>query len=52
MEMDKEGVAGFIFLCTGIYGLVFSFQLSMGKWNELSQSIPLAFLSCFAFQAS
>lgn len=32
--MGKEGVAGFIFLCTGIYGLVFSFQLSMGKWNE------------------
>lgn len=32
--MDKEGVGSLIFLFAGVYGLVFSIQLPMGKWNE------------------
>ena len=32
--MNKEHVGGLIFLLTGIYGLIFSHGLPMGRWNE------------------
>jgi len=32
--MNKEHVGGLIFLLTGIYGLIFSLGLPMGRWNE------------------
>jgi putative tricarboxylic transport membrane protein len=32
--MNKEYVGGLIFLLTGIYGLIFSLGLPMGRWNE------------------
>ena len=32
--MNKEHVGGLIFLLTGIYGLIFSLSLPMGRWNE------------------
>ncbi len=32
--MTKDRAAGLLFLLTGIYGLFFSIQLPMGKWNE------------------
>jgi len=32
--MKKEHTAGLIFLLVGIYGLIYSSQLPLGKWNE------------------
>jgi putative tricarboxylic transport membrane protein len=32
--MSKEGSGGLIFLAAGIYGLIFSIQLPLGKWNQ------------------
>jgi putative tricarboxylic transport membrane protein len=32
--MTKDRAASLLFLCTGIYGFVFSVQLPMGRWNE------------------
>ncbi len=32
--MKKERGGGLIFLVAGIYGLVFSLRLPMGRWNE------------------
>ena len=32
--MNKEHVGGLIFLLTGIYGLIFSLGLPMGRWTE------------------
>lgn len=32
--MNKEAAGGIIFLFTGIYGLIFSIHLPMGKWKE------------------
>lgn len=32
--MTKDRAASLLFLLTGIYGLFFSIQLPMGKWNE------------------
>lgn len=41
--MKKERAGGLIFLFTGIYGLIFSIQLPMGKWNEPGPGVfPLA----------
>jgi putative tricarboxylic transport membrane protein len=32
--MTKERCGSVIFLAVGIYGLIFSFQLPLGRWNE------------------
>jgi putative tricarboxylic transport membrane protein len=32
--MTKDRAASLLFLCTGVYGFVFSVQLPMGRWNE------------------
>jgi putative tricarboxylic transport membrane protein len=32
--MNKEHFGGLIFLLTGVYGLIFSHTLPMGRWNE------------------
>ena len=32
--MTNDRAASLLFLCTGIYGFVFSVQLPMGRWNE------------------
>lgn len=32
--MTNDRAASLLFFCTGIYGLYFSLQLPMGKWNE------------------
>lgn len=32
--MTKDRAAGLLFLCSGLYGFYFSFQLPMGRWNE------------------
>lgn len=32
--MKKEHTAGLIFLLVGVYGLIYSSQLPLGKWNE------------------
>jgi putative tricarboxylic transport membrane protein len=32
--MSKERGGGLIFLAVGIYGLIFSIQLRLGRWNE------------------
>jgi putative tricarboxylic transport membrane protein len=34
ITMTKDRAASLLFLLTGIYGLFFSIQLPMGKWNE------------------
>jgi putative tricarboxylic transport membrane protein len=34
IEMTKEGNASLVFLLVGLYGLIFSLQLPMGKWRE------------------
>jgi putative tricarboxylic transport membrane protein len=34
VAMTKDRAASLLFLLTGIYGLFFSIQLPMGKWNE------------------
>lgn len=41
--MKKEQVGGLIFLATGIYGVIFSAQLPMGRWNQPGPGVfPLA----------
>jgi putative tricarboxylic transport membrane protein len=32
--MTNDRSASLLFLCAGIYGLYYSFQLPMGRWNE------------------
>src|SRR5512139_254611 len=32
--MSRERAAGLVFLLAGIYGLIFSRQLPLGRWNE------------------
>jgi putative tricarboxylic transport membrane protein len=32
--MINDRVASLLFLCSGIYGFIFSVQLPMGRWNE------------------
>jgi hypothetical protein len=32
--MTKDRATSVLFLLTGIYGLYFSIQLPMGRWNE------------------
>jgi len=34
ITMTKDRAASLLFLLTGIYGLFFSIQLPMGRWNE------------------
>jgi putative tricarboxylic transport membrane protein len=49
--MNKEGVSAPIFLLAGIYGLVFSIQLPMGRWNEPGPGVfplCLSFLLCLS----
>ncbi len=49
--MNKERGAAIIFLLTGVYGLIFSVELSLGTWEEPGPAIfPLAvsILLCFA----
>lgn len=47
--MDKERVAGLLFLSIGIYGLVFSLTLPLGKWDEPGPGgFPLS-ISIFLF---
>ena len=43
--MSKERVASLIFLIVGLYGLVFSMDLSLGKWNEPGPGVFPLFLS-------
>lgn len=41
--MTKDRAASLLFLATGIYGLYFSLQLPVGKWNEPGPGVfPLA----------
>lgn len=41
--MGKERAGSFIFFLSGIYGLIFSMGLPMGKWNEPGPGVfPLA----------
>jgi hypothetical protein len=41
--MDKERAGSLIFLLAGIYGLIFSTGLPMGRWNEPGPGVfPLA----------
>jgi len=45
--MSREFTAGLIFILAGIYGLIFSRQLPLGRWNEPGPGvfpIVLAFL--------
>lgn len=47
--MSKKRVASVIFLLVGIYGLIFSVHLPMGKWNEPGPAvfpISLSILLC------
>jgi len=44
--MSKERFGGLIFLLAGIYGLIFSHSLSLGRWNEPG---PGAFPMVLAF---
>ena len=41
--MTKERGGGLIFLLAGIYGLIFSYRLPLGRWNEPGPGVfPLA----------
>ena len=41
--MTKERAGSVIFLAAGIYGLIFSIQLPLGRWNEPGPAVfPLA----------
>jgi putative tricarboxylic transport membrane protein len=41
--MTKEQGGGLIFLAAGVYGLIFSIQLPLGRWNEPGPGVfPLA----------
>jgi len=41
--MNRDRAAGLIFLLAGIYGLIFSRQLPLGRWNEPGPGVfPLA----------
>lgn len=41
--MTKERCGSLIFLAVGVYGLVFSIQLPLGRWNEPGPAVfPLA----------
>jgi len=41
--MTKERCGSLLFLAVGIYGLVFSIQLPLGRWNEPGLAVfPLA----------
>jgi putative tricarboxylic transport membrane protein len=35
MKMNENRVGSLTFFFVGIYGLIFSFQLPLGKWNQL-----------------
>jgi putative tricarboxylic transport membrane protein len=43
--VSKERIASLIFLIVGLYGLVFSMDLSLGKWNEPGPGVFPLFLS-------
>jgi putative tricarboxylic transport membrane protein len=48
--MNKEHVGGLIFLLTGIYGLIFSLGLPMGRWTELGPgAFPFGLAVLLAF---
>ena len=45
--MNKERGGGLIFLAAGIYGLVFSIQLPLGRWNQPGPAVFPLGLSIF-----
>jgi len=47
--MTKERTGSLIFLAAGIYGLIFSFQLPLGKWNEPGPGVFPLILSILLF---
>ncbi len=47
--MNKERAGGFIFLFTGIYGLIFSVQLPLGKLHEPGPGVLPLSLSTLLF---
>lgn len=49
--MKKERAGSFIFFFAGIYGLIFSLQLPMGRWNEPGPGVfplTLSILLCLS----
>jgi putative tricarboxylic transport membrane protein len=43
IDMTKDRAASLLFLLTGVYGLYFSIQLPMGRWNEPGPGVfPIA----------
>jgi putative tricarboxylic transport membrane protein len=51
LMMNKERFGGLLFLLPGLYGLIFSLEYPMGKWDEPGPGVFPLFLSITLFVA-